>query len=339
MNLVKGGVSSLLRKKRSSSSLPSCQRNQRMKEKNHQKERKRLATTFPRRRSQLRKMVKRLSNPKIFQRRREHVYDLVINREWCDGRRRSPGGTKKRQKRTCLKISLTSKTRKRFPTNLMRGIRNLRRRKKLSLLRQNFQKNQRTKKKIVIKPAVLPEKPKKEEVPEEPDEEDGSSRKPRDKVRDEFAERKRPKPADEEKIIITPAVLTEQSPEEPEEEDEEARKQRDKVRDEFGERRSIKPAEDEKIIIKPAILPGKPKKEQTSEESDEEEGDSRKPRDKVRDEFAERRKLKPADEEKIIIIPAVLTEQSPEEPEEEDEETRKQRDKVRDEFGERRSIK
>merc|ERR1739838_672271 len=154
----------------------------------------------------------------------------------------------------------------------------------------------------IITPAVLPEKAEEEE--------DEESRKAKDKVRDQFAERQK-KVQEEETIIITPAVLPEKAEEEEEEEDEESRKGRAKVRDEFAERQK-KEQEEEKIIITPAVLP-----EKAEEEEEEEEEEARKGRAKVRDEFAEREK-KVKEEEKIIITPAVLPERKEEEEEEED---------------------
>merc|ERR1711872_797909 len=96
-------------------------------------------------------------------------------------------------------------------------------------------------------------------------------------------------------------------PEDEEDLGDQERKDRDKVRDEFGERRSIKPADEDKIIIKPADLSSRGKKP-GKEEDEEDLGDQeRKDRDKVRDEFGERRSIKTAEEDKIIIKPADLT--------------------------------
>merc|ERR1712096_205540 len=106
------------------------------------------------------------------------------------------------------------------------------------------------------------------------------------------------KPKEEEKIIITPAVLSEKPKEEPEPEPEDGPKARDKVRDEFAEREK-KTKEEEKIIITPAVLPEKPK-----EEPEAEPEEPPKSKDKVRDEFAEREK-KEKEVEKIIIKPSV----------------------------------
>merc|ERR1712142_1175187 len=104
------------------------------------------------------------------------------------------------------------------------------------------------------------------EKPEEP-------LKEKDKVRDEFAERdKKPKP-EEEKIIITPAVLPtkpEVKAPEPEAENLDG-KTKDRVRDEFEEKNKKAKPEEEKIIIKPAVLSLKKKVESWEEESEEEE--------------------------------------------------------------------
>merc|ERR1711962_1854370 len=174
-------------------------------------------------------------------------------------------------------------------------------RKDRAKVKDHFPERQRKAKedeKIVITPANVSLRGKKPGDEEEEEDLGDQERKDRAKVKDYFPEREK-KAKEEEKIVITPAVLTEQEPEE--EEDEETRKARDKVRDEFAERRSIKPAEPEKIIIKPVVLP---KKEPEEEEEDE---DARKARDKVRDEFGERRSIKPAEPEKIIIKPADIS--------------------------------
>merc|ERR1711962_550324 len=174
-------------------------------------------------------------------------------------------------------------------------------RKDRAKVKDHFPERQRKAKddeKIVITPADVSLRGKKPGDEEEEEDLGDQERKDRAKVKDYFPEREK-KAKEEEKIVITPAVLTEQEPEE--EEDEETRKARDKVRDEFAERRSIKPAEPEKIIIKPVVLP---KKEPEDEEEDE---DARKARDKVRDEFGERRSIKPAEPEKIIIKPADIS--------------------------------
>merc|ERR1711962_1235547 len=179
-------------------------------------------------------------------------------------------------------------------------------RKDRDKVRDQFAERQRKAKpdeKIIITPANVSLRGKAGESDavfvDGPEEDLGDQeRKDRAKVKDYFPEREK-KAKEEEKIVITPAVLTEQEPEE--EEDEETREARDKVRDEFAERRSIKPAEPEKIIIKPVVLP---KKEPEEEEEDE---DARKARDKVRDEFGERRSIKPAEPEKIIIKPADIS--------------------------------
>merc|ERR1712202_25021 len=80
---------------------------------------------------------------------------------------------------------------------------------------------------------------------------------------------------------------------------------KDKVRDEFAERKK-KTKEEEKIIIKPADLSGRGKKDAGDEEDEEEDPDMRTAKDKVRDEFAERKK-RTKEEEKIIIKPADLS--------------------------------
>merc|ERR1712183_830361 len=89
------------------------------------------------------------------------------------------------------------------------------------------------------------------------------------KVSDEFPEKEK-KAKEEDKIVITPAVLPEKSAE-----------------------------EEEKIKITPAVLPEKPK-----EEPEAEPEEPPKSKDKVRDEFAEREK-KEKEVEKIIIKPSV----------------------------------
>merc|ERR1711953_1598968 len=135
------------------------------------------------------------------------------------------------------------------------------------------------------------------------DQEDDSARKPKEKVRDEFAERTKA-PKKDEKIVIKPADLTIEGPED-EEEDPDMRTAKDKVRDEFAERKK-KTKEDEKIVIKPADLSGRGKKDADDEEDEEEDPDMRTAKDKVRDEFAERKK-KTKEEEKIVIKPADLS--------------------------------
>merc|ERR1712183_976309 len=111
-------------------------------------------------------------------------------------------------------------------------------------------------------------------------------------------------PKKDEKIVIKPADLTIEGPED-EEEDPDMRTAKDKVRDEFSERKK-KTKEEEKIIIKPADLIGRGKKDAGDEEDEEEDPDMRTAKDKVRDEFAERKK-KTKEEEKIIIKPADLS--------------------------------
>merc|ERR1712119_211053 len=112
---------------------------------------------------------------------------------------------------------------------------------------------------------------------------------------------------------------------------------KDKVRDEFAERKK-KTKEEEKIIIKPADLSGRGKKDADDEEDEEEDPDMRTAKDKVRDEFAERKK-KTKEDEKIIIKPADLSgrgkkDADDEEDEEGDPDMRTAKDKVRDEFAE-----
>merc|ERR1712212_659467 len=136
---------------------------------------------------------------------------------------------------------------------------------------------------------------------------------------------KEKKAKEEEKIVITPAVLPEK-PAEEEEESVDSLKQKDKVRDEFAEREK-KTKEEEKIIIKPADLSGRGKKPIAEEEQivmedvvdveqvPEDETDALAAKDKVRDHFPEKERKK-AEEEKIVITPAALVEQAPpEEPE------------------------
>merc|ERR1711962_1168695 len=108
------------------------------------------------------------------------------------------------------------------------------------------EKKAKEEEKIVITPAVLTE-----QEPEE--EEDEETRKARDKVRDEFAERRSIKPAEPEKIIIKPAVLKEKQPEEPEDVTD-SPAARDKVRDEFAERQR-KQKEEDKFKITPRAPP------------------------------------------------------------------------------------
>merc|ERR1712013_662208 len=99
------------------------------------------------------------------------------------------------------------------------------------------------------KPAVLPEKPAEEEAEEDLGDQE---RKERDKVRDEFGERRSIKPAEEEKIIIKPAVLPEKS----KDEGEKSPAGKKKVSDHFPEKK--KPAKkDGKTVIKPKDLPKK----------------------------------------------------------------------------------
>merc|ERR1712183_158946 len=140
---------------------------------------------------------------------------------------------------------------------------------------------------------------------------------------------KEKKAKEEEKIVITPAVLPEKSAEE-EEEAVDSLKQKDKVRDEFAEREK-KTKEEEKIIIKPADLSGRGKKPIAEEEQivmedvvdveqvPEDETDARAAKDKVRDHFPEKERKK-AEEEKIVITPAVLPKKPESESESEEEE-------------------
>merc|ERR1712013_185125 len=90
---------------------------------------------------------------------------------------------------------------------------------------------------------------------------------------------KKPKP-EEEKIIITPAVLPEKAPEPPkvveeppkvEEEPDLGPKPKDKVKDEFAEKEKKAKEEAEKIIITPKELPKKIEEEEESSEEEEEE--------------------------------------------------------------------
>merc|ERR1712013_194307 len=127
-------------------------------------------------------------------------------------------------------------------------------------VRDEFAERQRKTKdeeRIIIKPADISLRGKKDEGNEE-EEEDLGDQEPqkRDKVRDEFAERQR-KTKEEEKIVIKPADISlrgkKDGGDEEEEEDlgDQEPQQRDKVRDEFAERQR-KTKEEEKIIIKPA---------------------------------------------------------------------------------------
>merc|ERR1712013_932649 len=98
------------------------------------------------------------------------------------------------------------------------------------------------------------------------------------KVKDEFDEKdKKPKP-EEEKIIITPAVLPEKAPEPPKvvEEPPKVEEEPDlgpkhKVKDEFAEKEKKAKEEAEKIIITPKELPKKIEEEEESSEEEEEE--------------------------------------------------------------------
>merc|ERR1712142_526763 len=142
-------------------------------------------------------------------------------------------------------------------------------------------------------PGVVRRKPRETPPVDEPSKDDMFKDVPvieKKKVSDEFPDREK-KAKEEEKIIITPAVLPKKAEGE-EVEPEDARKPRDKVRDEFAERKRVKP-EEEKIIITPAVLT------QKEPEEPEDTADSKKPRDKVRDEFAERQRIKPEPKKKL----------------------------------------
>merc|ERR1711962_939566 len=146
-----------------------------------------------------------------------------------------------------------------------------------------------------------------------PEDGDQGERRDRNKVKDYFPERQR-KPTEDEKIVITPANLrknkdglTVEGPEDEEDLGDQERKDRDKVRDEFGERRSTKPGEEDKIVIKPADLSSRGKKPGDGEDEEDLGDQERKDRDKVRDEFGERRSIKPGEEDKIVIKPADLS--------------------------------
>merc|ERR1712142_730515 len=136
------------------------------------------------------------------------------------------------------------------------------------------------------------------EKPEEP-------LKEKDKVRDEFAEKdKKPKP-EEEKIIITPAVLPTKpevkAPEpeakapEPEPENLDG-KTKDRVRDEFEEKNKKAKPEEEKIVIKPAVL--KKQVESWEVESEEEEEEEKPAKKKL-----SKADLKPAVQIKMAATP------------------------------------
>merc|ERR1712142_1156036 len=99
---------------------------------------------------------------------------------------------------------------------------------------------------------------------EKPMFDDDDKPKAKPKVRDIYAERAK-KAEEQEKIVITPAVLPEK---EAEAEVEDPLKPKAKVRDEFAEREKTKP-EEEKIIIKPAVLPEKAKEEPDDDEEEE----------------------------------------------------------------------
>merc|ERR1712168_1174593 len=72
------------------------------------------------------------------------------------------------------------------------------------------------------------------------------------KIKDEFTEKDK-KPKEEEKIVITPAVL----PAKPEPESElPASKPKEKISDEFKEK-DKKPKQEKKTVIIPAVLPKK----------------------------------------------------------------------------------
>merc|ERR1711962_824968 len=174
-------------------------------------------------------------------------------------------------------------------------------RKDRAKVKDHFPERQRKAKddeKIVITPANVSLRGKKPGDEEEEEDLDDQERKDRAKVKDYFPEREK-KAKEEEKIVITPAVLTEKEPEE--EEDEETRKARDKVRDEFGERRSIKPAEPEKIIIKPADISlrnKKAKKEKEAAEKARKEKEAKSAAEKARKEKEAKEAAKKARKEK-----------------------------------------
>merc|ERR1712013_531858 len=142
-------------------------------------------------------------------------------------------------------------------------------------VRDEFAERQRKTKeeeKIVIKPADISLRGKKDGDDEEEEEDLGDQElQKRDKVRDEFAERQR-KTKEEEKIIIKPADISLRGKKDGDDEEEEdlgdqEPQKRDKVRDEFAERQR-KTKEEEKIIIKPADISLRGKKDGGDEEEE-----------------------------------------------------------------------
>merc|ERR1712096_560866 len=136
------------------------------------------------------------------------------------------------------------------------------------------------------------------------EQEDLFAPKPKDKIKDEFAEKEKKPKEEEEKIVITPAVLPAKPepavkaiPEVPEEEAEETKRaEKDKVRDEFEEKERKRKEEEEKIIIKPAVLPEKKPEESSEEESEEEEEEAKPGKKKL-----SKADLKPAVQIKVAI--------------------------------------
>merc|ERR1739838_362227 len=124
--------------------------------------------------------------------------------------------------------------------------------------------------------------------------------------------------------IVEEEAITAEAVAEVEEIPEEGPAAKDKVKDEFAERERIKKEEEAKIIITPAVLPVKEEPPKVEEEAITVEAvaevESTPGKDKVRDEFAERERLKKEKEAKIIITPAVLPAKKEEESEEESEE-------------------
>merc|ERR1712183_968333 len=136
-------------------------------------------------------------------------------------------------------------------------------------------------------PPKMRRKMKRQDTAEQ---EDLFAPKPKDKIKDEFAEKEKKPKEEVEKIVITPAVLpakpepaVEAIPEVPEEEAEETKRaEKDKVRDGFEEKERKRKEEEEKIIIKPAVLPLKKKVESWEEESEEEEEEETPAKKKLR---------------------------------------------------------
>merc|ERR1712013_572691 len=176
--------------------------------------------------------------------------------------------------------------------------------------------------KIIITPVVLPEKaPEPSKVVEEPpkvEEEPDLGPKPKDKVKDEFAEKEKKAKEEAEKIIITPKELPkkieeeEESSEEEEEEEEKPAPKKLSVAD-------LKPAVQIKVAAPEEKKPlRRPKRQETVEESFLDAPPVEKA--KVKDQFDEREKKAKEEAEKIVIKPATLPVKEESSSEEEEEE-------------------